>query len=454
MALITRSDDAPPIKQPAPVRITKPTYKGITVDTRYTPKNALLTSLEGSKWIVEYYQQVIDDDNGLNGQIVNRQPILQQYRLIKETELRVSSPLNQSQDDENKEMQITGSAHLHPTIIPNVGDMFLADIGDGREGVFRITVCERKTIFKDTAHFIEYILVDYSTEERRIDFKRKTIQTLYYLKDFNYYGQNPLIEEEEYSLIRYLEVQLRTITLSYFKRFFSNEYKTLILPGQEYAFYDHFVVKTIKGSFNTDEAPEIQFIRSPNISDDLVMKSFSVLDAILYQDKKYLLHSFREYGIVPTRSFTKEPMMESIYHGGLEYLIYPADNEVSVDYELRDRTRDLLIMSLREGASRFGDLDSILDEADLEGLPYGNNPLIKHVTTDNYYIFSSSFYNKDESESQSKFELMVKDHIEQKPISRKLLKVFCETYHAWNSLDRFYYTPILMMMIKSVLKGG
>lgn len=454
MALVTRNEDAPPIKQPAQVRITKPTYKGVTVDTRYHPNNALLTTLEGSKWVVEYYQQIIDDDSGLNGQMVNREAIFQQYRLIKEVEIRVTSPLTPSQNDDTKEMQTIGSAHVHPTIVPNVGDMFLADIGDGREGVFRITTSERKSIFKDTAHFIEYVLIDYSTEERRIDFKRKTVQTLYYLKDFNYYGQNPLIEEEEYNLVRYLEIQLRTITESYFKRFFSKEYSSLMLPSQEYPTYDHFLVKAIKATFNTDEAMEIQYIRTPNVSSDQTMGAISVWNAILYQDPKYLLHAFSRVGIVSTRTFTKEPMMESIYHGGFQYIVYPADNEVSVDYELQKREKSLMDISLQSGSSMLGDLDKLIPSKELDGLPYDKAPLIKPITVDDYYIFSSSFYTESKRNFQSRFELMVKDHISQKPLNRKLLKVFCESYHAWSSLDRFYYTPILIMMIKSVLKGA
>lgn len=454
MALVKYNDDAPPIEKPATVRIAKPTYKGVTVDTRYHPNNALMTTLEGSRWVVEFYQQVIDDDSGLNGQIVNREAIYQQYTLIKEFELRVTTPLNTIQNAENKEMQLTGAAHVHPRLTPNVGDMFLADIGDGREGVFRITNSEQRTIFKDTAHFIEYELIDYSTDERRADFKRKVVKTLYYVKDFNYYGSNPLIEEEEYSLVRYIEYNLRTITTSYFRQFFSREINSMMLPGQENAFYDHFLVKAIKAAFNTDEANEIQFIRSPDIMHDQTMNAFSVWDAILHQDKKYLLHAFSQYGIVPSRSFTKEPMMGSIYHSGFQYVIYPSDNEVSVDYDLQRREKPLMALSLRDVPSKIGDIDTLLTENELSGLPYGTNPLIKKITKDNYYIFSSSFYNTNESHEQSKFELAVKDHIDQKPVSRKLLKVFCETYHSWGGLERFYYTPILIMMMKSILRGA
>ena len=452
MPLITKNEDSPPIKQPAPVRITDPRYKGVTVDTKYQPVNSLLTTLEGSNWVVNYYRQVLDDDNFVSGQMPDTQPVYQQYWLIKEFELKVTNPLTYSQDDETKESELTGSGHVHPVLIPNVGDMFLASIGDGREGIFKVTSSETKSIFKDTAHYIEYKLIDYSTVERREDLNSKTIKVTHYLKDFNYYGQNPIVEDEEYYLIRDLKVRLRSLVQTYFDKFFTNEYQSLMLPGQQYPIYDHFHTSSVKILFNTDENPKVQFLRLMAVSDDQTMKAISLWDAVIHKDKRFLYHVFKTYGLVSTATFTREPMMESIHHSGFEYVIYPKDNEISVDYELqkkkKETTGDPLIPTPFVVDDLLGELESDMTS----GLPYGNNPLLYPVTIDDYYILSENFYNK--TENQSKFELAVRDHIENKPVNRKLLKVFCETYHLWGSLERFYYTPILIMMIKSVLKGA
>jgi len=452
MPLVVRGDDAPPIKKPDPVQITDPQYRGIAVDTRYQPANALLTTLEGSSWFVEYYQQILDDDNGLNGQITNREAVFQQYRLIHEFEFRVTNPLTSSQNNDTKEMTLTGSANIHPVLVPNVGDMFLADVGDGREGVFRITSSERRSIFKETAHFIEYELISYSTPERLADFKRKTVQVLHYSKDFNYYGQNPLIEEEQYYLIKDLKVALQSMTVSYFKKFFSNEYHSLAMPAQSQAIYDHFLVKAIKASFNTDEANELLYLRAFDVSDDQTMGAISLWDAVLNQDKRYLLHAFERAGVMSAYTFTREPMMESFYHSGFQAIVYPKDNEVSVDYELEQRTKDGFLDVMSEVPSRIGKIDTLLTQEDLEGLPYEGATLIHPVLIDDFYIFSQFFY--DGSVGQSKLELAVRDHIENKPVNRKLLKVLSQTYHAWGGLERFYYTPILMMLIKSVIIGA
>ena len=90
-------------------------------------------------------------------------------------------------------MVVTGAANVYPMLIPSVGDMFVATIADGRSAVFKVTNTERKSLFKDTAHVIEYVLVDYLTDERKSDFKSKVIKTVKFVRDFLVNGQNPLL---------------------------------------------------------------------------------------------------------------------------------------------------------------------------------------------------------------------------------------------------------------------
>lgn len=451
MALVTRGDDAPPVEKIAPARITEPAYKGITVDTKYIPSSSLLNSLEGSNWIVNYYSQVVDDDSYLNGQMINTEAVFQQYWLIKEFELKVTTSLTPSQNTDTKEMQLTGSAHVHPTLIPNVGDMFLADVGDGREGLFRITSSETRSIFKDTAHLVEYELVSYSTQLRRDDLNNKTVKILHYVKDNNYYGQNPLVEDEEFYLNRDLKIELRTLIRIYFDSFFSNEFQSLKLPGQINKIYDDFLVRTIKRMFNTDEHICIRHLRALNVSDDRTLLTHSLFDAILNRDKRFLLHMFRKSGLVSVKTFTKEPMMESINHSGFNYIVYPKDEQISIDYSLEYKKKTIdPTTSLIATDNMVADLDTLIDPLVKTKLPYGSNDLIYQVCVDDYYVLSENFY--ENTENQSKFELIVRDHVEGRPLNKYLLKALCQTYHAWGGLEKFYYLPILIMLIKSSVK--
>ncbi|HEX2471466.1 MAG TPA: hypothetical protein VHJ59_01820, partial [Nitrososphaera sp.] len=65
-------------------------------------------------------------------------------------------------------------------------------------------------------------------------------------------------------------------------------------------------------------------------------------------------------------------------------------------------------------------------------------------------VLSENFYTG--SEQQSKFELAVRDHIKGYEVNRKLLKAFCELQHLLGAKERFYYIPLLILMIKAALK--
>lgn len=454
MPLVEKTPNAPPTAAPVAIRITDPQYKGVTVDTRYIPTSHLLTAIEGSSWKVNYYSQVVDTDNDLSGQLVNREAILQQYRLVIGFEFKVTTALTDSQDDQSKAMIVSGAANIYPFLVPNVGDMFLADIGDGREGVFKITSSERRSIFKDTSHFVEYELIDYSTEERRIDLNRKVVKTLYFLRDFLYYGQNPLIEEEQYRLVKDLAGYYFSILDQWSKRYFSNEYQTFILPGQGPGnpVYDHFLIKAVKACFGTNESLNLQFVRQLNVADDPALNAMTIWDGVIQQDPNLAFHWIERAGVVPATTFSEEPMEEGIRHSGIRYVVYPLDPQVSIDYEITTLKKVGDASIVVDVPSRDARIRDLLFEPLLDGLPYGETPLINPVKQDDNYIFSAAFYAKAET-GQSKFELAVQDHIKRQPIDPKLLTRFCTTYHAWGGLERFYFTPMLLLMIKSVIRG-
>lgn len=452
MPIVNSTPTAPSVEQPNTVRIAAPQYKGVTVDSRYIPSSALLTHVEGSSWTVNYYSQVLNDDSALAGQNVTRNAIYQQYRLVKGMELKVTAPLNTSQDDASKVMTVTGTATIYPFILPNEGDMFLADIGDGREGLFRVTVTERKAIFKDTCHVIEYQLVDYSTPERRADLDSKVIQTLQFVSDFLQYGQNPLLQEEEYENIRKLQSLYKDIADRYFKSFLSNEFKTLLVPGQPLPTYDHFLTTAVTSYFTTYDTPEIRYVRKLNCDGDDNMKSVNIWTVLATRDVKLLKHCSRFAGLVHARAFERNPVMEGIYHSGISYVVYPKDPELSVDYQRELRPKLLLENNLQNSIAQVKRLEDLLGDKVFEGLTKPELPPIHPVLMDEYYVLSKAFYDNAPC-GQSILELCVRDYLTGKAPNNRALVELCDLHHGWGGLERFYYTAILLVLIKSSIRS-
>lgn len=453
MPLVNNKSSAPVTPAPATVQIAPREHKGVTVDTRYTPVSALLTRVEGSAWTVNYYSQVLNDDSALSGQNLSQNPIYQQYKLIRGMELKVTSPLSTSQDSESKAMTMTGAATVYPFLIPNEGDMFLADIGDGREGVFRVTNSERKAIFKDTCHVIEYILVEYSNLERREDLNSKVIQKLEFVRDFLEHGQNPLVYEDDYVVMQKLSVHYKNLVQRYFQSFLSREYGTLLLPSQTYPIYDPFLVDAVLSVFTADDTYLVREVRRLNCDGDDNLKVPQIWDALKHCNKSILKHCFRQIGLVSARSFERNAMMEGVYHSGVAYVIYPKNPELSEDYQRGHREKPLVEYELLDADSAVVSLADLLADTEFEGVTEPAISPIHAVNVDDFYVFSQAFYDNTDDNTQSELEITVREYLDKKAIDRQKLLHMAETSHAWSALSRFYYVPILLMMIKASIRS-
>ena len=453
MPVLNPKPSATPVEQPHEPVIAEQKFKGVVVDTRYTPNTALMTHVEGSSWTVAYYSQVLAPDSQLAGQNMNLTPLQQQYKLINGFELKVTSELSTSQDPSGKGMVTTGSANVYPFLIPNKGDMFLADIGDGRAGVFTVTNTDRKSLFKETVHVIEYQLTDYATAERLGDLNAKVIDKLQFVRDYMTYGQNPMLQMEDYAVVHELRMRWGDMTQRYFKTFTSREFRTLLVPQQDHhAIYDHFLTKAVAAFFDTYDAPDVRYIRLMNVQDDQYMGTPTIWDVLKDRDIRLMKFCNRQAGLVSARTFSKDAMLEGIYYSGIDYVVYPRDPENTVDTFRENRPKLLMDQQLKDSPSTIRRLADLLGDTTFEGLTRPDSPPIHRVTIDDYYVFSQAFYDNAPT-GQSVLERLTRDYLNGEALNNKALLALSDTYHAWGSLERFYYVPILLMLIRTSIRG-
>ena len=72
---------------------------------------------------------------------------LQQYREIFDLEIK-QTDFSFDFDETNQEATASGTATIYPPLIPNFGDVFIADIGNGTVGLMAVHGLVKKSIFK------------------------------------------------------------------------------------------------------------------------------------------------------------------------------------------------------------------------------------------------------------------------------------------------------------------
>lgn len=428
-------------------QIERPTYKSNVIDTRYEPKDYITTFIEGTPWVVNYYSQVLGTSDENSGNVGSRTPPHQAYTLLKDFELRVIDTIDgQSQNTATKEFDsVTGTANVHPVLTPNKGDLFIADVGDGRAGVFEVTSTRKLTIWAKAAYQIDYVLRDYVTPSTLFDLDRKVVKTYHWRGDFMNYGASPLVDDENLDWVQELEASFESIMREWWKFSFSNETRSIVVPGQGEYFYDPYLTKAMVGVYKSFERDFPTECRILNVDHDDLMRCFSLWDLLQRRDPEMLRTMFRTAGRVNSRMWPNYAIFASIHHSMYRWVIYPADETVLVDYHIHNNTKSVDTEPLINQRFRVEQMKDVFTQQVLPGFPYEGKVLAKPVNGDSYYVLSEDFYLN--GPNKSALESLVWDYVHSKPVNPKVLLQILSTRQSFGSLERFYYYPILMFLI-------
>lgn len=453
----TPSNDNPNIE------LTSPTYQHSLIDSKKESLSSVITHIEGSSVITDWYSQLLSGSEALSSFQLNQLPVYQQYTLIKNFEFKLQGSLSVSGDTETSQIQITGEGIVYPYVKPNSGDAFIMDIGDGRLGQFTVTTVTKLTFFKETCYRISFEMARYADEAMIAEINEHVVKTCYFKRNFLTYGQNPIVSSEE--LQRYTDLGLaeKELLNRWLSDFYSTEYGTILVPGQIAPTYDPFVVSFIMRIYNIREHRLLAKIRLINCDGLLETECESFWDSILYMEKDRLYSAFKTYGLIPATAFIKLPLFEGVRYSGIRQVVGAKQLKQSVDVDYTPQYQNTT-GSLRDLNDMQIEITSVTFNNVLEGLPFPDDDLtsdsvffsteissIHPVVLDDSYVLTKNFY--DNSHNQSKFELMVRDFIELQFVNPNVLLSFCQSAKTWGRLEKYYYTPILLAMLKTTQRG-
>jgi len=359
----------------------------------------------------------------------------------------------------------------------------VADIGVGPKAVFRVTSTEKLSYATQAVYAIAYALVS-TNEEYFVDLAAKTIKDTTFRKDFLSTGQNPVIETAEVATLDQIEVTLRRLTDQYFKEFFNPEFMTLTVGSQTTAVYDAFLVDFLSKTMRSEDSLYVQKMRVLNVGDDLVMRQDNLWTALLERDATYLKMGFTRTGIVYASEFTRSPWNQSIRYTGIDNVVYPLDPRVGIQGLQTWQIKTLMtstdapvwapLNSPWWGTSET-DVDTrpatppvpagppLVDTTGAANLMYpptnlaglnvdtqtGAPATIYPVLYDDYYVLSANFYGA--TDTQSTLEAAVWAYLKGQALDASQLNQTAGLVYQWGVLERFYYVPLLITLLRSYL---
>lgn len=422
-----------PTKEYAPA-VTDKAYKHSIVNANRQPLGALLTHIEGSAWTVDYFSQVLGGDEEPAAYDYNQSGTYQQYLYIKRYELKLQGELNTVVDPTDQTVSITGTAVMYPYMKPNYGDAFIADMGDGGAGLFTVIEVEKKSFFKQACYEIQFVLSKYVDQDLEDNLNSKVVKQTEFVKDFMTYGQNPIIATSEKMKYDNLTNQLEDTLNDWLGEFYSNEFRTILVPNGNTPTYDPFITRMITTVFNSDTYPLIKKIDLLNI-DDNNLNYYTDIWTVLVKRELYMLRScFCEYYTVNSKVLNGNPFLQTAYYAGIKSIIIPKPEGNLADERIG-------ISGIVTGGMLLG--------SDVPATGF----TLPTMVNNNDYVFSHDFYHDSSSTDMTDIEYMVRDYLNERALNWNKLTMAIESRHEWTHIQRFYAVPVLLLLLTSEIRS-
>lgn len=340
----------------------------------------VVSFIEGSPWTVTYYGQFIgSDDLVLNANDVN-DPTLRQYQKVNNFEIRVRSGLEQITNPSLGTSKVTGTASIYPVLVPMVGDVFIAELGNNSFGVFEVTVVERKSMYKESVWDIEYTQTDYLRDDLLTRLESHVVSRLVF--DVSYLGtdQSPLrtISQNDKDVTK--ESVISSLICRYYISFYNKDIETFLVPNDTgMLLYDPRLV-SLWNSFITDS--ELGTHPRPRMYDvrdgKPAMQSLTIVEALMAQDLDLLALAKNVVEYVPVINYSADYQHMGLVSSGITHVVQPkgsfisaiaADGTYIANAEFYTRTapdlpsfESVLNKAFRKEALTFSELKDIIDD--------------------------------------------------------------------------------------------
>lgn len=432
-------------------------YDAAAVDNRENPITSLTPYIEGYEaWTVDaYYGQVLGADENTKPFSLDMSPSLQQYLKISDLELKVTDPLSYEYDNARQEEKFTGRAIMQGnTIVPNKHDVFVVSVGRGMKMIFAVTSVTPMSAMQETVYEIGYYSTDQYTQHNAPYLENKVTSTLTYSRELLLQGRRALINTQQASTLKELKEHGNKLIRMYIEDFATgNKHRYLAIPDQNSVVLDVYLQDTWYDLLDVTDYPELKRLNWIHMNNIPEVSVPTLWDALMRKNdiktKGVKYRMTKELWVVETADFIlsqNNPMLGGVYYTGLDAIIAPK----------LCNARPKSMRELCPSIARIDVLDELLNPGtklepkDLTDRLKGPTLDIYPIQYDSHYVLSRHFYDED-VENQSVLELLVGDYLSDKAIDSGVLARLCEKAYNWGSLERYYYTIILLILIEQRL---
>lgn len=394
----------------------------VAVNSADRQMEAIISSVSGKRWSVDYYQQVIGDDDEIQPFDILSSFSTTQYREIRNLDIIVQSEFSSGVGDVS---DLEGDAVLDSDIVANPGDLIVATLMNGRKVLMDVREVTSKSYELRPVFYITYkIQVFLDSNPSYLDsLKSRLIDKLVFDKDSLRYGSEKLITDEKFKIIENLNKDLQLITDHYFRNTYDSKLRLLTVPGLSARVVDfglqEFIFKLV--SVRDHNIPDVN--RYADIPLD--NKRSTLWEVIMDRNLYGLFNTIKSIKLIDINTTYIDPKLRSIGYSGVDYFLASTENTTIKHVKASDK----------------------LTTSELE---YETIPLPD--IGEEIKLFDDAFYILDNtSTTKSILEIAVWEYLTTSKIDLDKLVALNKEYIFWEGVELYYYTPILILLNRDAL---
>jgi len=412
--------------EPEAAKTFSESYRHSIIESDLQPETSMLTMVDGIPFRAEVYIPAAAADEEIGPFGPSNVPVYQSYHRINEMILFQEGDAAFSFDPEKAEStQTMGVFFVANNKVPTQYTLFIADIGDGKAGLFQVT--EVPTIPNLTANKVYRMEVQFLQELTQFYHEaltQRVTREYAYSKDSAMHGGAAVVTTDSLEVGKKLFEWGQTISNYLFRTFYWEAERTFALRRNETSMmiYDQYLVNflcaVIPSEYRNVYPTINQFSTTYGGREFGGRGDVNIWEVILRKDFNLLRECNKNAAIVDVNRIVQTRMYGSLRASKFSYF-------VATDPE---RYRAVKLYSSQDGEDRF---TKSVEE-----------PLVN-------YVFSESFYN---GVPVGEFEEIVVDVIKKDVMDHKRLLAYCETYFDLSEKDRLYHGAILMLLLRVARK--
>ena len=408
--------------EPEAPKIYSDRYRHDIVDSSYQPETSILTMVEGAPRRVEWYNPYLGASEEAGSWGPSDAPVYQSYTRIKNVIIKQEGDGSYEYDPATGQSDKVYNAFISFDVVPIIGSVFIADIGDGNAGLFNVTAQpEIRNFTANKVYYITYQLVGILTSDWFAMLEARVVDEQIYSKDSALRGGVAVITPGDFQDTQEVARWQGTIAGHILRNFYWNPENTIVFEspyGGGEKVYDEYLVNFLCAMIT----PELRGMY-PTIN------QFSTR------------YGGREY------AFEGNVTIWEVLLRGDWNLLPLCTNKISI-IETTRLINTRLYGNLQSSKIRWfvaADPENFLTQGqyfNMDGYPI-LRPSIEHKTT---YILSDEFYSGNPTEE---FEVMLTETLQYHVVDRKRLLNYCKNvYFTLPKQQQLYYGAILLLLLK------